>query len=83
MFLTLSTESLSGWTPTGRERIPLLTDASDTCQDRKSSGVREVYGDVFLGQVSRFSPGGLLRYRLSLTGVAFIRTRGDSLEGAL
>ena len=66
-----------------RERIPLLTDASDTCRDREFGGVQEVYGDVFLRQASRFSLQGWLRYHLSLAGVAFIRTRGDGLEGVL
>ena len=61
-----------------RERILLLTDASDTCRDRKCDGV---VWDVFLRLVSRFFFRGGWD-TVSLAGVAFIRTL-DGLEGVL
>jgi len=82
MFLTLSTEGLSRRTM-DRERVPLLTDASDTYFETASVVERESYTRVCScgGLFGSFLRGG---WEISsLTRVAFIWVRGDSLEGVL
>ena len=48
MFLTLSTEGLSHRATMDRERIPLLTDASDTYFEIANAVEHESYEGVFL-----------------------------------